>query len=399
MTNGEQRMTDGTLVCAVLTPPARGAVATIGVRGSGAINAVGRRFRPASGQPLESFSGGRVVFGRFRMAGGAEEELVIGLLGPERIEVHCHGGIAAATAVASALASEGCCTITAAEWISGEHTDSLAATALLVLGQARTERTAGVLLDQYRGALRTAICSINDLLHQGDAAAAKAGLERLLTRSDLGLHLVQPWRVVLAGRPNAGKSSLMNAIVGYERAIVFEQPGTTRDVLAAITALDGWPLELADTAGLRAAEGELEAEGIERAWGEIAHADAVVFVVDTTAAWDAELWVQIEGRASQRLVVHNKCDLRPPPNDGRPASVAVSAKTGEGIEALCGALVELLVPDSPAPGEAVPFTKEQAESLRDAAANLERGDLAAARAALEAIGRPRADYDAGSSQE
>src|SRR5688572_29988650 len=154
MTQGS--MTNHKPVCAVLTPPARGAVATIGVRGRGAASAVAQRFCPASGQPLESFSTGRVVFGRFRLAAGANEELVVGLVGPDRVEVHCHGGRAAVMAIASALVEEGCRITDAAEWMAGEQPDPLAAAALLALGHARTERTAAVLLDQFRGALRAA---------------------------------------------------------------------------------------------------------------------------------------------------------------------------------------------------------------------------------------------------
>jgi len=385
-------------VCAALTPPGRGAVATVGVRGSGATAAVGRRFCAASGRALGEFAAGSVAFGRFRTAGGADEELVVGLTGKDEIEVHCHGGSAAVVAVCRALVAEGCRLTDAAEWLVGKSEDLLAAAALLMLGQARTERSAAVLLDQYRGALRAALQKIDGQLCAGDLTTASAGLDKLLSRGDVGMHLSQPWRVVLAGRPNAGKGSLMNAIVGYERAIVFEQPGTTRDVLTASTAIEGWPVELADTAGLRAAEGELEAEGVELAWAEIAAADAVVLIADTTTAWDAELFAEVSQQARRLIVVHNKCDLRPPPNDGRTPGVAISAKTAGGIDALCGALAELLVPDSPQPGQAVPFMEEQLESLRDAAAHLEHGDVPPAREALETLGRPRADYDADSRQ-
>jgi tRNA modification GTPase len=87
--------------------------------------------------------------------------------------------------------------------------------------------------------------------------------------------------VVIAGPPNVGKSSLINALLGYQRAIVFDQPGTTRDVLTATTAIDGWPVELADTAGIREGDDAIETEGVARALAEIRAADLVVEV------WDA----------------------------------------------------------------------------------------------------------------
>lgn len=376
---------EGELLCAVLTPAGRGAVATVGVRGSGAVVAVGRRFRAASGKPLDEYVPESVAFGKFRTAGEADEELVIGLVGPQEVEVHCHGGIAAIAAVCRSLVAEGCRLTDAAEWVRGRHDDPLSAAALCMLSQTRTERAAAVLLDQYRGALRCNLLEIEGQLFTGDVSAASAALKALLARCDFGLHLTQPWRVVLAGQPNAGKSSLMNAIVGYERAIVFEQPGTTRDVLAASTAIEGWPMEFLDTAGIRVASDDLEAEAVELARAEAAAADAVLLVSDTTAAWDGELHAELAQEARRLLVVHNKCDLRAPPSDARPTGVAVSAKTGAGLDELCQALVALLVPEPPRPGAAIPFLEEQIAGLREAWQALQCGDLASARSELQLL--------------
>ena len=151
------------------------------------------------------------------------------------------------------------------------------------------------------------------------------------------------------------------------------------------TAIDGWPIELADTAGLRAAEGQIEAEGVARALAEILAADAVLFVADTAADWEVERFTKVAGEAKRLLVIHNKSDLLPSPDDGRPPGVAASAKTGSGIEELCGAIAELLVPDPPLLGKAVPFTEQQVAGLRDAEVCLGRGQLSAAQAALLAL--------------
>src|SRR5262245_30914680 len=94
-------------VIALLTPPGRGAVATIGVRGPRAGEIVVRRFTPAAGRPLTNYPVGRVLFGRFRLEGSAAEEVVVGFISAEEAEVHCHGGMAAAQAVAAALVAEG----------------------------------------------------------------------------------------------------------------------------------------------------------------------------------------------------------------------------------------------------------------------------------------------------
>jgi tRNA modification GTPase len=362
----------------LLTPTGRGAVATIGVRGPGAIELVSTCFAPASGQPLASLAAGSVAFGRFLLAGTGEEEAVVGVIHPGEIEVHCHGGVAAAEAVCSALVADGGVRTSWQDWLRQSTSDPIEAAALLALAAARTERTAAILLDQYRGALRSELTAIEGLIRESQTQSAAEGLEHLLARQDIGLHLTQPWRVVLAGRPNAGKSSLLNALLGYQRAIVYAEPGTTRDVLTANTAIDGWPVELADTAGLRTPAGEIEAAGVARAEGAMAAADLILFVADTTAGWDAGLYASVAASAFRLLVVHNKTDLAEVPADGRPAGMSVSAKTGDGIDSLCAAIAASLVPEPPLAQAAVPFTVEQVAALKSAAAHLEHGDAGGA---------------------
>ena len=146
--------------------------------------------------------------------------------------------------------------------------------------------------------------------------------------------------VVIAGRPNAGKSSLLNRLAGYDAAIVTPVPGTTRDVLRERIAIDGLPLHVLDTAGLRESPDEIEAEGIRRAHREIARADRVLFVVD---AWDTEAVAGIEADLAAlptdapRTVVYNKVDRTGGGaglEAGDPVRVRLSATTGAGLELL-----------------------------------------------------------------
>ncbi|MBC8876190.1 MAG: 50S ribosome-binding GTPase [Planctomycetes bacterium] len=161
----------------------------------------------------------------------------------------------------------------------------IAAEARIALAAARTERTAAILLAQYRGALEAELTAIVALLENEETDAAADRLRRLERYADFGKHLTTPWRVVLTGHANVGKSSLINAILGYERSIVFEQPGTTRDVVTATTAIDGWPVELADTAGLREGGDAVESAGVRLARERLAAADVVVAVFDRTHRW------------------------------------------------------------------------------------------------------------------
>ena len=249
------------------------------------------------------------------------------------------------------------------------------------LGAAPTERTAIILLDQYRGALRRQLENAQVALAQGALERAAACLSRLTAMSWVGLHLTQPWRVVVAGPPNAGKSSLVNAILGYARSIVFHRPGTTRNVVAAPTALDGWPVELLDTAGLRAGGDAIECEGVARARTQMHQADLVLLVFDATNGW-TESHRQLAADWPQSLVVGNKVDLL----QNEPAAAAwpqtTSALTGGGLAGLLDAIVRRLVPDSPQPGEAVPFSPQHVSALQAAQAALVAHDPTSAAAAL-----------------
>jgi tRNA modification GTPase len=220
-------------------------------------------------------------------------------------------------------------------------------------------------LAQYRGALDTALTDITTLFESEKISAAAHRLRQLDRYTEVGQHLTTPWRVVLTGRANVGKSSLINAILGYERSIVFEQPGTTRDVVTATTAIDGWPVEFADTAGLCEDGDAVESTGVALARERLAAADAVVVVFDSTKPWTAES--QFLAKAwPDALVVHNKCDLAPKPTGDRPTGTRTSALTGQGIPELVKTLGSKLVPDPPRPDVAVPFSERQVAAIENA---------------------------------
>ncbi|SNY48953.1 tRNA modification GTPase trmE [Arsukibacterium tuosuense] len=162
-----------------------------------------------------------------------------------------------------------------------------------------------------------------------------------------GSILREGMKVVIAGRPNAGKSSLLNALAGREAAIVTEIAGTTRDVLREHIHIDGMPLHIIDTAGLREATDQVEQIGIERAWQEIAQADRVLFMVDgtTTDATDPHaIWPDFIDRLPASLgvtVIRNKADITGEilipdvkQNSSKAPVYSISAKTGAGIDAL-----------------------------------------------------------------
>lgn len=370
-----------------LTPAGRGAIAAVLVSGPGATEIVDRLFNSANGRPLAEQPLDRIVFGRW---GG--EELIVCRRGPEQLEVQCHGGSAAVEALIRSLAEHGIVIESWEEHVQQVAGDRLAAEAWQMLAQVQTERAALILLDQFHGALRRAIDAICQAAGAGQLTTALAGIDALLARASIGRHLVRPFRVVLAGRPNVGKSSLVNRLLGYGRAITSPVPGTTRDIVTATTALDGWPVELVDTAGLHEAGSELEQQGIERAATEIRSADLVLLVHDASAASDgpssASSDVTLDAViASSRSVgtlleVWNKADLVPPAERDQPAECYASAASGEGLDRLAAQIGRRLMGNPPKPGCGVPFIERHVQALERARDLLASGASDAALACL-----------------
>ena len=178
----------------------------------------------------------------------------------------------------------------------------------------------------------------------GDLYAIMGSLDGVRGEARQGALLREGMKVVIAGRPNAGKSSLLNALAGRESAIVTEIAGTTRDVLREHIHLDGMPLHIIDTAGLRDTQDKVEQIGIERAWAEIEQADRVLFMVDgtTTDAVDPrEIWPEFVDRLPKNIgltVIRNKADLTgedlAPSQEQGHAVYRISAKTELGLPSL-----------------------------------------------------------------
>jgi tRNA modification GTPase len=382
-----------------LTPVGRAAVAVVLVAGPEATRAVSECFSPNRRQKLSDITFEEIVLGRWNASGG--EELIVCRRSPERIEVHCHGGVAAVGAVIESLVARGCRRVSWQDWLRSEGDSSIEVTARIALAEAPTARTAAILLDQFRGALTTAVRQVAAAANEGNWSLAAKVIVAVLSHRHVGSHLTTPWRVVLAGRTNVGKSSLINALAGFERAIVSHQPGTTRDVVTSVTAIDGWPVQLADTAGLRVTDDELESAGVRLAVETLQNADLVLVVEDATVSDTptagkqddlSQLIVQLQ-RTRPMIRVRNKIDLislternyQPRHEDQRGDLITTSAVTGEGIADLVAAVGRALVPSAPAPGSAVPFTSDQIEALDAAHAAVERRDSNGAATALHPL--------------
>ncbi|WP_299020824.1 tRNA uridine-5-carboxymethylaminomethyl(34) synthesis GTPase MnmE [uncultured Photobacterium sp.] len=216
----------------------------------------------------------------------------------------------------------------------------------------------------------------------GDLNGIIDRLEAVRREANQGSIIREGMKVVIAGRPNAGKSSLLNALSGKDSAIVTDIAGTTRDVLREHIHIDGMPLHIIDTAGLREASDEVERIGIERAWDEIQQADRVLFMVDstTTDATDPkEIWPDFIERLPESMgltVIRNKVELTGEEagicHISNPTLIRLSARTGDGIDNLREHLKECMGFAGTTEGGFM-ARRRHLEALERAATHLETG--------------------------
>jgi tRNA modification GTPase len=427
-------MTARATIFALSTPPGRSGVAVIRVSG------------PQAGAVLDALAGGRpapreAALRRIRDATGAaiDRGLVLWFPGPHSFtgedlaEFQVHGGRAVVAGLTEALAARP--GLRPAE--AGELTrrafdagklDLTEVEGLADLIDAETRAQARQALRQMEGAfgrrvedwrrrllqasahLEAEIDFSDEELPEGlgdtvrrDVGALAGEIARTLDDAGRGERLRDGLSVAILGAPNAGKSSLLNAIAQRDAAIVSETAGTTRDVVEVHLDLGGYPVTLADTAGLRAldpdAEGHtaIEAEGIRRARARADGADLRLAVFDATRPPDAATLALVDGATFQ---VRNKIDLAPHPDDPLPerglGRHAVSARSGAGVDTLLAALTEAVAArfGAAAGAPAITRTRHRA-ALQDTAAALDRAaaaelpELAAEdlRLAVHALGR------------
>jgi tRNA modification GTPase len=380
-------------IAAVATPPGRGAIALIRISGREAVEIAGRVI------PDFDQTATRVV----RLASVRhptdhtvlDHALVTLFRGPrsytgeDLVEISVHGGAVVPVLVLNAVIAAG-----ARQALPGEFTrravtngrlDLLQAEAIADLVDAQSRMAHRVAMGQLEGGLshrtvelRDAILDLEALIaydidfpeeDQGsvDRARIMGGVERvisalddLLSTGNTGEMLRQGALVVIGGAPNAGKSSLFNALVGRQRAIVTDIPGTTRDAIEVLVEIRGWPVRLVDTAGLRESGDIVERLGIEIAERYLADAEILLLCAETRLELEA-----LSGRANTlttapQISVWTKQDLRSTPLDADADLLSVSALTGHGVDQLTEKISSLLSEQFGAnPGEAPLLTRER----------------------------------------
>ena len=288
--------------------------------------------------------------------------------GEDMLELSCHGGSRTVARLLERLSKTGARPAEPGEFtkrafLNGKM-DLSEAEAVMDVVSARAEESLKAALDQLHGKLKERIVAVEELLLDSlsaiDAAVdypdeveedvslalpeslnrAKREIDALIAEGRQGRVLREGVYVALVGRPNVGKSSLLNALIGADRAIVTELPGTTRDTLDEETAFFGVPVRLVDTAGIRDSQDVVEQIGIERAKTALDRADVAVLLLDGTQTLteeDEQLLTLTEGKT--RLILRSKGDLLQT-EDGF-GDLTISAKTGEGLEELKRRIVAL----------------------------------------------------------
>lgn len=404
-------------LAASLTPVGRGAVAVIAVHGEIAHQAILRCFQPAT--PLPPTVGDsphlplrQIRYGQWQspLAVRAAESVVVFATAADYAEVHCHGGQAAVAAILNDLKAVGVPSKSAAEFtkamtaehaVTGEHSAEAGQVGSPpdqwflrnLAEQTNTTWTCGLALAQLRGAISQWATQLIAILADDGRTVndreelAQVAIAQLRARQPAGQHLVDPWRIVVAGPPNVGKSTLLNTLLGYQRAITFDQPGTTRDLVSADTAIKGWPVRLVDTAGLRVSDDPLEAEGVRRATRQLQTADLVLAMTDARQGL-TEMHAAIRRETTAPLiVVHNKIDLlsaAPPAVDDLPTVGIVARETGK-VEPLLQLIEQSLIPGELRQRTATPAELDEASSLPPIPLTLRQCSLLADAAAADSL--------------
>lgn len=332
----------------VLTPAGRGAIALLRLSGPRALELTGACFRPRRASAnLHDAATGRLLYGDWVDDGEGVDDVLVCRIDEAgfEVEVSCHGGPVVVRRVVASLTRRGAIPSagggTSPAWPASTRIERLALDGLCA---AKTERAVRFLLAQ-RAVLPRALKDALRRIREADDIDAGEAIRPLLAQTDAARRLLEGQSVVLAGPPNAGKSTLFNALVGREAALTSPHPGTTLDWIEAEIEVAGFPVTLVDTAGFFDAPTALDAEGIRRTEERLRAADLVLLVVDGAdqrrVAQLDELSVRLGGAPVE--VVLNKCDTWNAPRlsdlDVRfEQATKVSAVTGEGLDRLIAVL-------------------------------------------------------------
>ena len=371
------------------TPVGEGGIGIIRVSGREAIEIAARLFRPRQTADIRTAKSHRMLYGHIvdPADGGVVDEVLLSVMRApatytreDVVEINCHGGMAPLWKVVRMLTIEGARhaepgEFTKRAFVNG-RIDLVQAEAVMDLIRARTELSLRAANEQLRGGLSARIEAFRDQL-VGILAGIEAGIDfpdedietpsggtlrdaveavredvdRLIRSHGFGRILREGAAATIVGRPNVGKSSIMNALLRQDRAIVAAIPGTTRDVIEESLNIGGLMVRIIDTAGIRDTHDMVEAEGVRRSLAAIGTADVAIVVLDGSEPLhegDRRVLREVEGK--KRIIAINKADLprRIVPVEDTAQMIEVSCSSGAGLDELRDALASLIIGDGTA---------------------------------------------------
>lgn len=384
-----------TLACR-LTPVGEGGISLIELSGPDSVAILDRLFQNPHGVRVAQMEPGRLLYGRLVRNDAPLDEVLLECVqagGHGVFVINGHGGALASQRTMAALMAEGARPAREREFLARQRrlglVDRIQEEAAQRIPRALTLRAAQVLIEQHEGALAAVR---DELLRRTDWPWVVERLRRLLATAAFGRGMVRPPRLVIAGRPNVGKSTLANALLRFDRMLVHAEPGTTRDTIEEGLSLGGLPFTLVDTAGLRAAQSEVEREGVRRGAQALRRADVALLVFDASVPLQEEdRRILARSGTRMRVPVLNKSDLpaaipaRLIEEETGCRPMVVSALSGAGLGELEERILRAAYPQMPAKGEAVLFTLRQERLVKAALRAAERKDRARLAAAMNAL--------------
>lgn len=383
------RLGEDDIIAAIATPLGESAIAIIRISGKGSIDLVRDIFRPKSKDTLmDEIQSHKMTLGYIVNRDGRilDEVLVCIMRAPKTytredlVEIHCHGGIVSVNGIFELVLKMGARMAEPGEFTKraflNGRIDLAQAEAVLDLIRAKSQKGIDLAIKQLSGALSEFVQSLRremesliarmeaeidfpEDVEESDRSVIVRGLEDIVRKieeiietEDVGRVYREGLATVLIGKPNVGKSTLLNRMIGSERAIVTDIPGTTRDIIEETVSIRGIPVRMIDTAGIRKNAGVVERIGIEKAREELEKADIALAVIDITSEMDEDDLIVAQMIKEKRgIVVLNKMDVGYRKADrkeiigavGEKPVVEISAAKGWGIEDLKSAIVNLVI--------------------------------------------------------
>ena len=342
-------------IASISTPIGEGGIGVIQVSGQDSLRIVNTVFKGKKLKDLRNAESKRIYYGDICLNGTAIDEVIVNVLrgqdsftGEDLVEVNCHGGIRAVKKTLECVVSAGAKEVhwkeLANRSLTNNKIDLIQEEALLEIPKVKTRLGAKILLDQYNGALSSIVNKIIKEIEKCDNTGKQLNhinnqLREIVRTAVFGCTITSPQKLIITGKPNAGKSTLINELLKEDRSITHKEPGTTRDAVDELISFDGIPFTIIDTAGIRETDHEVERLGVLESKRQLREADKIIIVFDNSKSVkreDKELIEFIEKLDLHKTDNSHKVSIFPVINKADlPCKLNLSSLIGDTFEPIC----------------------------------------------------------------